>query len=117
MHASTLLFGATSILGYSIAKLFPETVLPFVTRANRAKTLRQWPVLNLEDSAWPRTVFEQYQPDIFIQCHAVCDVPRCEAAPEWAREVNIVYLKRVLDALRSAAALHDTFGSRAKSVA
>jgi dTDP-4-dehydrorhamnose reductase len=99
MHASTLLFGATSILGYSIAKLFPETVLPFVTRANRAKTLRQWPVLNLEDSAWPRTIFEQYQPNIFIQCHAVCDVPRCEAAPEWAREVNIVYLKRVLDAL------------------
>jgi len=26
-------------------------------------------------------------------------VPRCEVAPDWAREVNIVYLKRVLDAL------------------
>ena len=38
MTSSTLLFGATSILGYSIANLFPETVLPFVTRANRAKT-------------------------------------------------------------------------------
>lgn len=99
MDNPTLLFGATSILGYSIAKLFPETVLPFVTRANRAKVLRQWPVLNLEDPAWPATVFEQYQPDTFIQCHAVCDVPRCEAAPDWAREVNIVYLKRALDAL------------------
>ena len=96
---STLLFGATSILGYSIAKLFPDTVLPFVTRANRAKSLRQWPVLNLEDPAWPATVFAKHQPDLFIQCHAVCDVPRCEVAPDWAREVNIVYLKRVLDAL------------------
>ena len=99
MNPPTLLFGATSILGYSIAKRFPDTVLPFVTRANRAKTIRQWPVLNLEDPTWPATVFDQYQPDIFIQCHAVCDVPRCEAAPNWAREVNIVYLKRVLDAL------------------
>jgi dTDP-4-dehydrorhamnose reductase len=99
MQPSTILFGATSILGYSIAKLFPDTVLPFVTRANRAKTIRRWPVLNLEDPAWPATVFEQHQPDLFIQCHAVCDVPRCEVAPNWAREVNIVYLQRVLDAL------------------
>ena len=53
MTSSTLLFGATSILGYSIARLFPDTVLPFVTRANRAKSIRQWPVLNLEDPAWP----------------------------------------------------------------
>ncbi len=99
MPPCTLLFGATSILGYRIAKLFPDTVLPFVTRANRAKSIRQWPVLNLEDPAWPATVFEKHQPDLFIQCHAVCDVPRCEIAPDWAREVNIVYLKRVLDAL------------------
>ena len=99
MHTSTLLFGATSILGYTIAKRFPDTVLPFVTRANRAKTIRRWPVLNLEDPAWPASVFAQYQPDLLLQCHAVCDVPRCEVAPDWAREVNIVYLKRVLDAL------------------
>jgi len=99
MHPSKILFGATSILGFSIANLFPETVLPFVTRANRAKSIRQWPVLNLEDPAWPATIFARYEPDIFLQCHAVCDVPRCEAAPNWAREVNIIYLKRVLDAL------------------
>lgn len=99
MRTSTLLFGATSILGYSIAKRFPDRVLPFVTRANRAKTVRQWPALNLEDPAWSAAVFAEHQPELFIQCHAVCDVPRCEVAPNWAREVNIVYLKRVLDAL------------------
>ena len=49
MTPSTLLFGATSILGFSLARLFPESVLPFITRANRAKSIRQWPVLNLED--------------------------------------------------------------------
>ena len=99
MLPSNLLFGATSILGFSIAKLFPEKVLPFVTRANRSKAIRQWPVLNLEDPAWPKSVFKQYQPNILLQCHAVCDVPRCEVAPDWAREINIVYLKRVIDAL------------------
>jgi len=99
MSPSNLLFGATSILGFSIAKLFPDTVLPFVTRANRAKSIRQWPVLNLEDPAWPKSIFEKYQPDMLLQCHAVCDVPRCEIAPAWAREINIVYLQRVLDAL------------------
>lgn len=99
MFPSTLLFGATSILGFSIANLFPDTVLPFVTRANRSKAVRQWPVLNLEDPAWPATVFAKHQPDVLLQCHAVCDVPRCEIAPDWAREVNIVYLKRVIHAL------------------
>ncbi|MBM4260887.1 MAG: sugar nucleotide-binding protein [Deltaproteobacteria bacterium] len=99
MFPSTLLFGATSILGFSIANLFPQTILPFVTRANRSKAIRTWPVLNLEDPNWPATVFAKHQPDVLLQCHAVCDVPRCEVAPEWAREVNIVYLKRVIDAL------------------
>jgi dTDP-4-dehydrorhamnose reductase len=96
---STLVFGATSILGYSIARNFGAVVLPFVTRANRSKVIRHLPVLNLEDPAWPAAIFEKYQPDLFIQCHAVCDVPRCEVAPHWAHEVNVVYLQRVLDAL------------------
>ncbi|MSP39296.1 MAG: NAD-dependent epimerase/dehydratase family protein [Deltaproteobacteria bacterium] len=99
MPPSNILFGATSILGYSIAQLYPDTVLPFVTRANRAKAIRRWPVLNLEDPAWPKAVFEKYHPELLLQCHAVCDVPRCEVAPEWAREINIVYLQRVIDAL------------------
>jgi dTDP-4-dehydrorhamnose reductase len=99
MPYSTLLFGATSILGFSIANRFSGSIVPFITRANRAKTIRHWPVLNLEDPAWPAAIFEQFQPDILLQCHAVCDVPRCEAAPDWAREVNIVYLKRIIDAL------------------
>jgi dTDP-4-dehydrorhamnose reductase len=99
MLPSNLLFGATSILGFSIARLFPQSILPFITRANRAKAIRQWPVLNLEEPAWPKSVFKQYQPNMLLQCHAVCDVPRCELAPAWAREINIVYLKRVIDAL------------------
>jgi dTDP-4-dehydrorhamnose reductase len=99
MNGSILLFGATSILGFNLAGMFPETVLPFITRANRARSIRRWPVLNLEDPAWPDAVFKQYQPDISLHCRAVCDLPRCEAAPNWAREVNIEYVRRVMAAL------------------
>ncbi|HWH75913.1 MAG TPA: sugar nucleotide-binding protein [Candidatus Binatus sp.] len=99
MTPRTLLFGATSILGFSLARQFSATVVPFITRANRALSIRQWPVLNLEDPVWPATIFRQYKPDLLLYCHAVCDVPRCEAAPDWAREVNITYLARAIAAL------------------
>ena len=99
MTPSTLLFGATSILGFNLAKAFPDTVLPFITPSNNARSVRHWPALHLGDSGWAATLFKQHEPELLLYCHAVCDVPRCEVAPGWAREINIVYLKRVLEAL------------------
>ena len=99
MSTSTLLFGATSILGFNIARLFPETVLPFASPGNRAYSVRQWPALKLADPLWTSTLFKSYQPDILLYCHAVCDVPKCEAAPDWAREINVEHVRRVLAAL------------------
>lgn len=99
MDRSTLLFGATSILGFSLARLYPESLLPFITRANRAPSIRGWPMLHLEDPLWPETVFHQYQPNLLLYCHAVCDVPKCEAQPSWAHEVNVEYTRRVIAAL------------------
>jgi dTDP-4-dehydrorhamnose reductase len=101
MTASTLLFGATSILGFNIARLFPQMVLPFVTPGSRAPALRHWPVLQLEDRRWPRELFKQHLPDILLYCHAVCDVPKCEAAPAWAHEINVEHVRRLLPALPS----------------
>ena len=99
MSTSTLLFGATSILGFNIARLFPETVLPFASPGNRATSVRHWPALKLADPLWTSTLFKSYQPDILLYCHAVCDVPKCEAAPDWAREINVEHVRRVLAAL------------------
>jgi dTDP-4-dehydrorhamnose reductase len=99
MTPSTLLFGATSILGFNIARMFCATVLPFITPSNSARSVRQWPVLNLGDPGWAEALFKQHQPDVLLYCHAVCDVPRCEAAPAWAREINVCYVRRVMDAL------------------
>jgi len=96
---TTFLFGATSILGFNLARLFPETILPFVTPGSRAPAVRGWPVLSLADSAWLETVFRLHAPEILLYCHAVCDVPKCEAAPEWAREINVEHFERTLAAL------------------
>ncbi|MGH7854294.1 MAG: SDR family oxidoreductase [Candidatus Binatia bacterium] len=105
MHPSMILFGATSILGFNLARLFPRTILPFVTPGSRAPSLRRWPVLKLEDCAWPEALFHQHQPDFLLYCHAVCDVPKCEAAPEWAREINVEHVRRVLAALPASTRL------------
>lgn len=99
MTTPIILFGATSILGFNLARKFPERILPFITPGARAKSLRQWPILNLEEPSWPVALFERHPPDILLYCHAVCDVPKCEAAPSWAREMNVEHVRRVLATL------------------
>jgi dTDP-4-dehydrorhamnose reductase len=99
MTTSTLLFGATSILGYALARNFPKRMLPFITPGCRAKSVRHWPMLKLDEPAWLAVLFERGQPDLLLYCHAVCDVPKCEAAPDWAREINVEHVRRVIAAL------------------
>ncbi len=99
MASSSLLFGATSILGFNLARLFPETIVPFTSPGNTAPSVKDWPALNLEDPEWVKALFDQYQPKVLLYCHAVCDVPKCEADSEWAYEVNIGHLQRVSKAL------------------
>jgi dTDP-4-dehydrorhamnose reductase len=57
-----------------------------------------WPILNLQDRAWIEAQMKAYEPAAILYCHAVCDVPKCEAAPEWAWEMNVNQLKNVLAA-------------------
>ena len=94
-----LLFGATSLLGFYLAQRFPHTILPFISPGNTSQAVRQWPELRLHDTGWLMEVFARTQPDIVLYCHAVCDVPKCEAAPLWAYEVNVQQVARVLEVL------------------
>ena len=94
-----LLFGATSIVGFNLARLYPEIILPFVTPGHHTPTLHHWPVLKLADPGWPAAVFGQQKCDALLYCHAVCDVPKCEAAPDWAQEINVQHVRRVINAL------------------
>lgn len=99
MTHTTLLFGATSILGFNLAGLFPDTIVPFISPGNTSQPVSQWPVLQLENPAWPESIFAQYQPNILLYCHAVCDVQKCEVDPDWAQEINVQQLSRVIEAL------------------
>ena len=99
MLPSTLLFGATSLLGFHLATMFSKRVLPFISPGNRAKSVRQWPALQLHDPVWLAEVFQRTQPELVLYCHAVCDVPKCEASPDWAYEINVRHLDRVIKAL------------------
>ncbi|MDR4481658.1 MAG: sugar nucleotide-binding protein [Nitrospirales bacterium] len=99
MTYSTLLFGATSILGFNLARLFPEIIVPFCSPGNTSEAVREWPVLQLENSDWVEHTFAQYQSKVLLYCHAVCDVPKCEADPDWAHEINVQHLRRVVEKL------------------
>ena len=95
------LFGATSIPGFNLVRLYPELVQPFAPPTSKSP----WPSLNLEDPAWLKALFSTATPPLLIYCHAVCDVGKCEAAPDWAREINVDHIHRLLDALPKATRL------------
>lgn len=94
-----LLFGATSIIGFHLARLFPNTVVPLIPPGGRASLVSDWPKLQLEDPAWIKSLFQKHQPEVLLYCHAVCDVAKCQANSTWAYEVNVGHVQRVLDAL------------------
>lgn len=81
--------------GYSLARLYPEVIQPFVP-PNRAGA---WPPLSLEDPAWLDALFARSTPQALIYCHAVCDVRKCEENPAWANQINVQHIRRLLDSL------------------
>ena len=99
MSHPILLFGATSILGFNLARTFPDSLVPFTSPRNRAAAVQSWPTLNLDDHEWIKAIFDHSQPPVLLYCHAVCDVQKCEADPEWAYEINVRHLQRVVKAL------------------
>ncbi len=94
-----VLFGASSILGFAMGRLFPDDVVPFVSPGNRGAISHGWVPHNLEDPDWVAGVILSSQPATLLYCHAVCDVPKCEADPDWAYKINVGHLQRVLKVL------------------
>jgi len=94
-----LLFGASSLLGFHLARSFQQTILPFTSPRKATHAVQQWPALQLHDPQWIANVFRRTPPDILLYTHAVCNVSKCEANREWAMEVNVGQLKHVLAAI------------------
>ena len=99
MRQVVLLFGASSIIGFDISRRFPTTVIPFIPSENTVHRISGWPVLQLENLAWIKAITRQFNSNLLVYCHAVCDVEKCEENIDWAYEVNVEHVKRVIDVL------------------
>ncbi len=44
-------------------------------------------------------MLSRYQPDVLLYAHAVCNVPKCEAHPDWAYDINVLHVHRLLEVL------------------
>jgi len=101
MRPSALLFGATSIVGFQLARSFPDIIMPFVPPGGGSPSVAKWHKLQLENPVWIKAMFEQHQPRVLLYCHAVCDVTKCQSNPVWAHEINVGHVQRVIDVMPS----------------
>jgi dTDP-4-dehydrorhamnose reductase len=98
LQQRTFLFGASSILGWSFMRLVPG-IEGFCNRHTRTPPGMAWRRLNLQEADAVRTLFRHEQPDVVFHCAGVCDVDKCEAAPEFADLVNVQGMQILLDHL------------------
>jgi len=97
--SSALLLGATSIVGYNLARLYPHLVQPVCTARSNYPAAATWPRLRLEDAGEVAGFLQERQPRTILYCDAVCDVEKCEKNPAWAEEINVGNLRRFLSVL------------------
>lgn len=97
-----VLFGATSIVGYTLARLYPGEIVPCANGYNDAPPAQGWRRVNLEDSRAVQRLLAAHPTPLVLYCHAVCDVAKCEANPEWAHAINVAALEGLLRVLPTA---------------
>ncbi len=91
------LFGATSLIGWNLLRLAgSRRIVPFCNRHAKRLPERAWRRLNFEDEAGLREAFRHARPRRLFYCAAVCDIEKCEAAPEWATIINVDAVERLL---------------------
>lgn len=100
-----ILLGATSMLGYNLAKSFPDTVTPYIPWPSRAQTVKGWPVMEMDNPVWIDALLSNHPQQTILYCHAVCDISKCEADPAWAHEVNVAQVRRLIEALPASTRL------------
>ncbi len=84
----SLLFGASSMLGWSLVRA-REGVLAYCNSATRRPPPGVIGGIDLDDEGAVVELFARVQPSLIIQCAGVCDVENCENAPEFAWMVNV----------------------------
>jgi dTDP-4-dehydrorhamnose reductase len=101
---TTFLFGANSMLGWSIFRANPS-VIAFCNGFTKTPPPEIERGIHLDDELAVSQLFAAEQPSLIIHCAGVCDVGTCEQAPEFAYSVNVEGTRILLDYAPPAARL------------
>ena len=93
---TTFLFGANSMLGWSMFRAQPS-VVPFCNGFTKAPPPEIERGIHLDDELAVSQLFAAEQPDLIIHAAGVCDVGTCEQSPEFAYSVNVEGTRILLD--------------------
>ena len=88
--SDVFLFGATSMLGWSILRAGKAAgVTAFCNAQTRTAPDDIAHGIDLDDEPSVAALFARTQPRVIINCAGVCDVGTCEDSPEFAHSVNV----------------------------
>ncbi|HEY4177359.1 MAG TPA: sugar nucleotide-binding protein [Kofleriaceae bacterium] len=86
--SDTVLFGASSMLGWSLFRARPD-IVAYCNSKTRTYPPGVAGGIDLDDEPAVAELFSRVQPSLIIQCAGVCDVENCEQSPEFAWLVNV----------------------------
>ncbi|HSD85874.1 MAG TPA: sugar nucleotide-binding protein [Kofleriaceae bacterium] len=90
MVTDVFLFGATSMLGWSILRAAGGgEVTAFCNALTRTPPTGIAAGIDLDDEPTVAALFARIRPNLIINCAGVCDVGTCEKSPEFAHVVNV----------------------------
>ncbi len=90
-----ILFGASSMLGWSLLRARPD-VTAYCNTATREPPPGTVGGIDLDDETAVIELFSRVQPSLIVQCAGVCDVEHCERAPEFAWAVNVEAMRLLI---------------------
>jgi len=87
--SDVFLFGANSMLGWSILRAGAPGVTPFCNGNTRTLPEGIERGIHLDDELAMALLFSHERPRLIIHCAGVCNVETCEKSPEFAHSVNV----------------------------
>jgi dTDP-4-dehydrorhamnose reductase len=92
---TTVLFGASSMIGWSLFRARPS-IRAYCNTATRRVPPGVAGGIDLDDEAAVAALFQHVRPEVIVQCAGVCDVANCERSPEFAWQVNVEAMRILL---------------------
>jgi len=99
------LFGATSMVGWSVYQADPTAIRPFCNRHVKHPKCADWTRIQIDSLPHLEALFATGKPDILIHCGGVCGVRKCEESMDWAWRVNVLSMAAILVALPTSVRL------------